>query len=129
MVMMGYTVVEMADLLRDYSCMGLSPNESLALAEHIDLLVRADAVVPPMSPAYVAEWRTYSTLAEAAEAAGFTFDSGLTDEQREQIGGDYLIADGRWSVVNVGDGSSYLMRRVGDGQCGLLRVAGYEGGE
>jgi hypothetical protein len=94
--------------------MGLSPNESLALAEHIDLLVQANEVVPPMSPRYVAEWRAYRTLAEAAEAAGLEYDEGLPHAQRETIARDYFVAVAdRWSVVEVGYGSSYLMREKG----------------
>ena len=112
--MMGYTVTELAELLREYSHMGLSPDQSLALAEHVDLLVQANEAVPPMSLAQVAEWRTYATLAEAAEAAGLKLAEGASHAERETIARDYFVAAaGRWAVVEIGYGSSYMMRGRG----------------
>ena len=112
--MMGYTVAELAEMLREYSHMGLSPDQSLALAEHVDLLVQANETIPPMSLKQVAEWRTFATLAEAAEAAGLEFAEGLSHAERETIARDYFVAAaGRWAVVEIGYGVSYLMREKG----------------
>lgn len=112
--MMDYTVAELAELLREYSHMGLSPDQSLALAEHLDELVQADETVPPMTIAQVTEWRTYSTLTEAAEAAGLEFAEEASHAERETIARDYFVAlAGRWSVVEVGGGASYLVRDGG----------------
>ena len=112
--MMAYTVAELAELLREYSHMGLSPDQSLALAEHVDLLVQANEAVPPMSLAQVTEWRTYATLAEAAEAAGLEFAEEASHAERETLARDYFVAvSDRWSVVEIGGGASYLMRERG----------------
>lgn len=112
--MMGYTVAELAELLREYSYMGLSPDESLALAEHVDLLAQANEAIPPMSLKQVAEWRVYSTLAEAAEAAGLELAAGLSCSERETVARDYFVAlAGRWSVVEINYGSSYMVRDWG----------------
>lgn len=111
--MTGYTVAELAELLREYSHMGMSPDQSLALAEHLDELAQVGAA-PALSPSQVAEWRVYQTLIDAAEAAGLEFAEGLTEQEREDAARDFFVAAyGRWDVVEVGGGASYLMRERG----------------